>query len=361
MRLGVVGLVIATLGLLASSVPSAPTRAAAREVSAAPLAAEPTAQGSDQINIGVLGILGDAPFYLARDRGYLAEQGLSGEFQLFDSGARMVPALATGQLDVAPGSPSVGLYNAVSRGVTAKLVADWVSGTAQGPPAFYTIRKDLYESGEIRDYRDFRGRRIGITALGTSVHVLAGRALERGGWAATDADIHEMGFPDMLPALAGGSLDIAVLVEPFVVRAEDQDLAVRWRSSEDVVPGQVAALIMYGPSLLEQRPEVGRRFMVAYLRALRDYYGAFVARDPAVRAQVIPVLIQATNYKDPALYERIQLHSVNPDGHINVGALEADYRWYIAQGLIGDVVNLSQLVDGRFVDYALQQLGRYAP
>jgi hypothetical protein len=80
-----------------------------------------------------------------------------------------------------------------------------------------------------------------------------------------------------------------------------------------------------------------------------------------VRAQVIPLLIQATNYKDPALYDRIQLHSVNPDGHINVAALETDYRWYIAQGLIGDVVNLSQLVDGQFVDYALQQVGRYTP
>jgi ABC-type nitrate/sulfonate/bicarbonate transport system substrate-binding protein len=221
------------------------------------------------------------------------------------------------------------------------------------------VRKDLYDSGEIRDFGDFRNRRISITALGTSVHVLAGRALERGGWAATDADIVELGFPDMLPALASRSLDVAILVEPFVVRAEDQGVGVRWRSSDEVVPGQVAASIMYGPSLLQQRPDVGRRFMVAYLRALRDYYGAFVVKDPAVRAQVIPVLIEATNYKDPALYERIQLHSVNPDGQINVSALDADYRWYVGQGLMGDIVDVNQLVDNQFVDYAVQQLGRH--
>jgi NitT/TauT family transport system substrate-binding protein len=356
---GVIGLVVAALALLASGAPSAPARAASPAV-AAPLTAELAAQGTGLVNVGVLGILGDAPFYLARDRGYLAEQGLTAEFQLFDSGARMVPALATGQLDVAPGSPSVGLYNAVSRGVTAKLVADWVSSAPGGPAAFYTVRKDLIDSGDVRDLSDLRGRRIAITALGTSVHALAGRALERGGAAPTDADIVEMGFPDMLPGLASGALDVAVLVEPFVARAEDQGIGVRWHSSEDVVPGQVAASVMYGPSLLEQRPDVGRRFMVAYLKALRDYYGAFVAKDPAVRAQVIPLLIQATNYKDPALYDRIQLHSVNPDGHINVAALETDYRWYVAQGLIGDIVNLGQLVDGQFVDYALQQVGRYA-
>lgn len=348
-------LLIVALGLLATGGPgSAPSSAAA------PLAAPPAAQTPDPVSVGVLGILSDAPFVLARERGYFAEQRLAAEFQPFDSGARMVPVLATGQLDVAPGSPSVGLYNAIARGVNARLVADWASGTPQGPTAFYVVRKDLYDSGELRDFRDLRGRRIAIPAVGTSMHVLAGQALERGGWAASDGDLVEMGFPDMLPALTGRSIDAATLVEPFVARAEDQGVGVRWRSSEDVDPGQVAAVIMYGPSLLEQRPDVGRRFLVAYLRGLRDYYGAFVARDPAVRAQVIPILIQATNYKDPALYERIQLTSVNPDGRIDLAALQADYRWYVGQGLIGDVVNLSQLVDNQFVDYAVQQLGRYA-
>jgi NitT/TauT family transport system substrate-binding protein len=190
---------------------------------------------------------------------------------------------------------------------------------------------------------------------------MAGRALERGGWTAADADIIEMGFPDMLPALANRSLDVAVLVEPFVVRAEEQGVGVRWRPSEEVIPGQVAAAIMYGPALLEQRPDVGRRFMAAYLRGARDYYGAFTLKDPAVRAQVIPILTQSTNYKDPAQYERYQLPTVNPDGHLNVAALEADYRWYVAQGLIDDGVNVAQLVDGQFVDAALRQIGPFAP
>ena len=360
MKLRALGILIATLALLASSARSPAAPAVAAPGAEAPVGA-PVAQAPFPISIGVLGILSDAPFFLARERGYFAEQGLAADFQPFDSGARMVPVLATGQLDVAPGSPSVGLYNAITRGVNAKLVADWASGSPQGPTAFYTIRKELSDSGAIRDYRDLRGRRIGVTALGTSVHAMAGRALERGGWAASDAELVELGFPDMLPALANGSLDVAVLVEPFVVRAEDQGVGVRWRGSEEVIPGQVAAVIMYGPALLEQRPEVGRRFMTAYLRGARDYYGAFTLKDPAVRAQVIPILTQATNYRDPALYERYQLPAVNPDGHINVAALEEDYRWYVAQGLIGDGVNVAQLVDGQFVDYALRQVGPYAP
>jgi NitT/TauT family transport system substrate-binding protein len=260
---------------------------------------------------------------------------------------------------MAPGSPSVSLYNAVARGVNAKIVADWVTGSPDGPAAWIVVRKDLIDSGAVRDYADLRGRRMSITAVGTSVHAIAGRLAERGGFSLRELDLVELGYPDMLPALAGRSLDAAVLVEPFVVRAEEQGIGVRWRSSDELIPGQVAATVMYGPTFLEQRPDVGRRVMVAYIRALRDYYGTFVAKDPAVRAQIIPILIQATNFKDPALYDRVQLPSVNPDGYVNVDALETDYRWYISQGLIGDVVNVRSLVINDFVDYALQQLGPY--
>src|SRR5262249_13176960 len=109
------GILTATLALLASGAPSTLPPAVAAPGAAAPPAAAPAAQALDPISIGVLGILSDAPFILARERGYFAEQRLAADFQTFDSGARMVPVLATGQLDVAPGSPSVGLYNAISR------------------------------------------------------------------------------------------------------------------------------------------------------------------------------------------------------------------------------------------------------
>jgi hypothetical protein len=55
----------------------------------------------------------------------------------------------------------------------------------------------------------------------------------------------------------------------------------------------------------------------------------------------------------------VLLHGVNPDGGINVNTLETDYRWYIQQGLMGDIVDIRNMVDNRFVDHALQQVGRY--
>jgi NitT/TauT family transport system substrate-binding protein len=174
-------------------------------------------------------------------------------------------------------------------------------------------------------------------------------------------DWAELSFPDQTAGLANGSVDAALSTEPLSTLIAERGLATKWHQVSDYLPGASPAFMSYAPAFMSDQPEAARRFMAAYLRGARDYYGAFTLKDPAVRAQVIPVLTQATNYRDPAQYERYQLPAVNPDGHINVAALDADYRWYVAQGLIGDGVNVAQLVDGQFVDYALRQLGPYAP
>jgi NitT/TauT family transport system substrate-binding protein len=347
----VVGLGLGAPGALAPLPDAGPVAAAEVPAGAAPQAT--------RITIGLLGILPDAPYLLMRERGYLAEQGLDAEYQVFDSGARMVQPLAVGQLDIAPGSPSVGLFNAVARGINVKIVADWASGLPTNPVNWIVVRKDLADSGAVRNYADLRGRRVAISARGTSTHVQLGRLAERGGFSVGELDIVEIGYPDMAAALLGRSIDAAVMVEPGVALAEERGIGVRWRSSDELIPGQVAAVVTYGPSFLEQRPDVGRRAMVAYLKAVRDYYNTFVVQAPATRAEVIPILMQVTPFKDRALYDRVQMPSVNPDGYVNVDALEADYRWFVSEGLLTDMGGVRPLVVSDFVDYALQQVGPY--
>src|SRR5262245_42484015 len=47
------------------------------------------AQATTPVRIGTLGILADAPVYIAADRGYFAEQGLAPTLERFDTGAQM--------------------------------------------------------------------------------------------------------------------------------------------------------------------------------------------------------------------------------------------------------------------------------
>jgi len=63
--------------------------------------------------------------------------------------------------------------------------------------------------------------------------------------------------------------------------------------------------------------------------------------------------------KEPALYERMGLPYINPDGYMNVADLEAQQAWYVAHGQVQQAATLQPLVDHSFIDFALKVLGPY--
>lgn len=189
----------------------APTSAAPTLPAAAPALPPPPERPTATVRIAVTGNTSDVVLYLAEEQGYFERMRIEPQYEAFDSGGRMVTSLATNQVQMGGGSPSVGLYNAIARGVNVKLVADRASGA---PGYVFFVRKDLIDSGAIRDFADLQGRRIAIAARGTTAEVAVGRALERGGLSLADAEILEIPYPEMVVALTTGAIDVGVAPEP---------------------------------------------------------------------------------------------------------------------------------------------------
>jgi len=59
------------------------------------------------------------------------------------------------------------------------------------------------------------------------------------------------------------------------------------------------------------------------------------------------------------LYEKMVMPWLDPDGTVNRQSLRFDQEWYAQNGYVSTKVNLSLVVDDRFVLYALQRLGKY--
>ena len=59
------------------------------------------------------------------------------------------------------------------------------------------------------------------------------------------------------------------------------------------------------------RPEVGRRFMVAFMRGSRDYKRAVESGER--RDEVVQILVKHTAVKDPAMYARMGSGWVDSD------------------------------------------------
>src|SRR5258706_13112670 len=88
----------------------------------AALAALPASALAQPLNVGVVGTSRDAPFFIADKKGYFKDAGLTVNFIRFDSAAKMIAPLGTGELDAGGGATSAGPYNAAAEGVRIQIV-----------------------------------------------------------------------------------------------------------------------------------------------------------------------------------------------------------------------------------------------
>jgi NitT/TauT family transport system substrate-binding protein len=298
----------------------------------------------------------DGGFYLALENGYFAAEGLDVELVRFDTGATQIGALSTNQLDVGVGALSAGLLNAVARGIAVRIVAD--RATLRNGALSFMVRTELVESGQIVDWKDFRGRTVANNGTGTGAQLALQRGLRSGGLTFQDVDQQIISFPDMVPALGNGSIDLGVLIEPLITAAITRGVAVRWQRAIDVYPDLEISVVMYSDEFARQT-EAANRFMIAYLRGVREYHDGLFKGLPN-RPRVVQALVEHTAVKDPALYDRMEPSYVNPNGWVQVENLKEQQRELAELGLLdGPPVDLDQVIDLRYVENALRALGRY--
>src|SRR5438105_15582797 len=83
-----------------------------------------SAAAESTVRVGITNVSTDVGFFIAHKKGYFRDEGLNVVFTEFNSAAKMIAPLGTGQLDVGGGTVSAGLYNAVARRIDIKIVAD---------------------------------------------------------------------------------------------------------------------------------------------------------------------------------------------------------------------------------------------
>jgi ABC-type nitrate/sulfonate/bicarbonate transport system substrate-binding protein len=360
MRMQRVGFLLIVLLLTACTAapPPAPTPV--------PPTAAPTATEVPQltpVTIGNTGNTADAPLFIAYEKGYFRDQGLDIKFQYFQSANDTIAPLGAGQLDVGAGAISAGLFNAVARGIDVKLVAD--KGQHSGSPVngFTSAVVLVVPKGDLDKYHtlsDIKGKTVALNSTGTGNEIMLDRGLQAIGLSTKDITIKTLAFPDMLPALTTHSVDLAVEIEPFVTQGQAKDILEPWLKSEDLYAGQEGGVLIYGSSLTKQHPDIGDRFMVGYIKGVRDYYEAFGAKHKD-RDQIATMVAKNASVKDVSLYSKMQFDPIDPDGYVNAEPVQYDLDWYASHGYVQEKPSMNQVIDNTFVDHALTTLGRYTP
>jgi len=269
----------------------------------------------------------------------------------------MVAPLAAGQLDIGAGGPGAVLYNAVERDIPIKVVGD----NGSTPPGFgwqaLLVRKALADSGAVRGIADLRGRKVAIISLASSAEITMSRALRDAGLQWDDVEFVTLPFPDMLPALANGAIDAALLIEPLLSAALAGGSAAVLAGVDEIYPYQQLALVMYSGAWASRQPDLARGFMVAYVRGVRDYLDAVTrGRDKDVVAQL---LVDARLLREAGQLERLRPVGLDPNGRVNVAGMKDDLDYFVAGGIVRNRIDVDALVDLQYADYAVRQLGEY--
>ena len=153
------------------------------------------------------------PMVVAREKGYFRDEDLDVELILMTASVANM-ALMGGNVDFISSGPSV--VGAIARGAPLKFVF-----LCSSRPMHW-----LYARPEIKSLKEIKGKKIGVSSVGSAAHFLVQEILRRHGMdPARDVTILGVGTTaNRYAALQSGTIDATNLTPPFNFKAQESGL-----------------------------------------------------------------------------------------------------------------------------------------
>jgi NitT/TauT family transport system substrate-binding protein len=282
-----------------------------------------------------------APFYVAVDKGYFAEEGLEIEFdyRYETDGMKLVGA---GELPLAVVSgEQVPLARA--QGLPVVYVMQWAQK--------FAVAVVSLADKNIKTPADLVGKSVGLPGFFGASYIGWRGLLERAGLKESDIKVQDIGFTQVA-ALQQGKVDAAVVYinnEPIQLRAAGLDVNVIPVS--DYV-SLVANGIVTNEKTIQENPQLIRGFVRALLRGVKD-----TLDDPGAAFEISKKYVEGLG-RDPqqdeiqrkVLDETLKLWQAPVLGHTDPAAWDQTQQVLIDMGLLKAKLPDEQLFTNQFVD-----------
>jgi NitT/TauT family transport system substrate-binding protein len=325
-------------------------------------AAPGIAIAADKMSVGTTFSMTDLPFFIGDKRGYFRDENLDVNFVNFDSAVRMIAPLASGDLDVAAGGPSAGLYNAIARNIGMRIVGDKSRAAPGRHSQILLVRKELITSGRVKTLADLKGLKVASAAPGSSAMGTLNRIYQQTGLKESDIERIYMGFPQQIIALQNGAADVAFPTEPFASEAVRRGFAVAFMTDDKIYPDHQMSVMLYSDKFRTERKDVGLRFMRAFLRSVRAQNASIIDGKLAGKdaEEFLTLIAENTSVKDKAFLRTLTMSYADEDGRPNVASLKEDFEVFRKEGLIEGKISVDEALDPWFATTAAKELGEHA-
>jgi NitT/TauT family transport system substrate-binding protein len=228
------------------------------------------------------------------EEGFFRERELDVEVTASQGGATVVPAVVSGDSDIA-GSNLVSVLLAQGKDIPVKIVAPGTFVRGKRSQDFSAIL--VAGDSDIRSPQDLEGKTLAVNTLKNVAEVAAKASLAKQGVDVSKIELAEVDFPDMNGALAEGRVDAAFQIEPFVSLGVKEGHRVVDRPYVGTKPGLQIGCYFTSEQYLSENEDVVERFR----EGVADTAAA-IAEDPAAFRDFLP---GASEIPPPAAQEAI--------------------------------------------------------
>lgn len=318
------------------------------------LSGQAAAQAKDKASIAALPFISTAPVFIAKERGYFEAEGIDLDIKIFNAAQAVAVAVASNDADFGVTAFTGGFFNLAGKGALKVVAAQ-----SREEPGYnfnaYVVTKKAYDAG-FRSPKDFAGKSVAITTVGSSFHYCLGMLADKYGFKLDSVAMKPVqSIPNMMAALSGGQVDATIIPANNALKLEADGVGKIIGWVHEHTPWQLGALFASTKNVQTKRPMV-ERFVRAYQKGLKDYADAFLAKDAQGNRMigekalaVMPILEKWVEPKPTLDTVKIAANYMDPQGRLMVQNIYDQVAWYQAQGQVDKGVNAKDFLDLSFV------------
>ena len=307
------------------------------------------------VKVGALRLSSTSPIFIGMDKGFFEAEGIKVEPVWFKAAAPIAVAMASGDIDVGATGLTAALYNSIAQGMKIAIVADKGREWPGYKLTAIIVDTEQWKAG-LRDLKDLKGKRVGITQIGSTFHYILGNLLEKRGMSLNDVKVVPLGsLASMRDTVITHQIESAFLVQPHVTAVEKNQTANVLLWAGDHLPYQIAANF-YGEKFMKNR-SAAVAFMKGYIRSCRYYYDfALMKKEGPQYQEVINLISKYTEEKPEAVV--LALPYMDRNGELYAEDIQKQLDWYERNGMVSKKMSSSEMVDLSFWKEAMGQLGK---
>jgi len=307
-----------------------------------------------KIAVGGKPLLYYLPLTVAERLGYFKDAGLTVEISDFGGGAKSLQALIGGSADVVTG--------AYDHTIQMQAKGQPIIGVAQLGRYPGIVLATVKKNGDIKSIKDLKGKKIGVTAPGSSTNFMINYLLAKEGMKPEDVSIIGVGGgPSAVAAVKRGDIDAIVNLDPVISQSEaDGDITIvadtrTEKGTLDVYGGPYPAAVLYTtPAFIQANPKTTQALADIFVKTM-------LWLNKASTEEVLKVLPEEYFLGNKTLYAQAFEHSkptYSPDGRFTQEGGEAALKVLKAfdPAVAAASIDLSKTYTNQYVEDALKRL-----